>query len=300
MAKLLVVDDSPVDRKLAGALLEKQSGWNILYATDGREAIELLEQQGVDVVITDMQMPRMNGLELVETINQSRMGVATVLMTARGSEEIAVAALEKGASSYVPKRRLAMDLVTTVQRVLLTSREQRSYSTLLTHQQELILKFVLPNDLSMVLSLTAYLLDHLHGIWHLEPADRMQISTALEEALVNALHHGNLELDSELREEDYDMYYQLAEQRCGMEPYCHRKLFIDVEFDPQNARFVIRDEGKGFDPHKLPDPTDPLNIERPYGRGLLLMQTFMNHVEYNETGNQVTLVKQRKSPGHEV
>jgi anti-sigma regulatory factor (Ser/Thr protein kinase) len=57
------------------------------------------------------------------------------------------------------------------------------------------------------------------------------------------------------------------------------------------ARFVIRDEGPGFDPHKVPDPTDPENLERESGRGLLLMRSFMDSVAYNPTGNEVTLVK---------
>jgi anti-sigma regulatory factor (Ser/Thr protein kinase) len=61
------------------------------------------------------------------------------------------------------------------------------------------------------------------------------------------------------------------------------------------AVFVVRDEGPGFDPTSLPDPTDPINLERVSGRGLLLIQTFMDHVEHNETGNQITMIKRRYS-----
>ena len=56
-------------------------------------------------------------------------------------------------------------------------------------------------------------------------------------------------------------------------------------------RYVIRDEGPGFDPATLPDPTDPANLDRPCGRGLLLMRTFMDDVGYNRSGNEVTLIK---------
>ncbi|MGE0608143.1 MAG: ATP-binding protein, partial [Pirellulales bacterium] len=52
----------------------------------------------------------------------------------------------------------------------------------------------------------------------------------------------------------------------------------------------------GFDPSKLPDPTDPANLEKASGRGLLLMRSFMDEVTYNATGNQITLVK-RRQPG---
>ena len=57
------------------------------------------------------------------------------------------------------------------------------------------------------------------------------------------------------------------------------------------AVFVIRDDGPGFDPSTLPDPTDPEYLERPHGRGLMLMRTFMDEVTYNAAGNEVRMVK---------
>jgi anti-sigma regulatory factor (Ser/Thr protein kinase) len=60
------------------------------------------------------------------------------------------------------------------------------------------------------------------------------------------------------------------------------------------AKFVIRDEGPGFDPSTLPDPTDPENLLRPCGRGVMLMRTFMNEVTFNDRGNEVTLIWRRK------
>jgi len=58
---------------------------------------------------------------------------------------------------------------------------------------------------------------------------------------------------------------------------------------------TIGDEGPGFDPSKLPDPTDPANLEMASGRGILLMRTFMTDVHYNNNGNVVTLVKRRNA-----
>ena len=54
---------------------------------------------------------------------------------------------------------------------------------------------------------------------------------------------------------------------------------------------MVRDDGNGFDPAILPDPTDPANLERVSGRGLLLIQTFMDSVRHNATGNEITMVK---------
>ena len=57
------------------------------------------------------------------------------------------------------------------------------------------------------------------------------------------------------------------------------------------AVYVVEDEGPGFDPATLPLPTDPANLERIGGRGLMLIRTFMDEVEHNEKGNRITLRK---------
>ena len=117
MSTVLVVDDSAVDRKLVGTLLEK-SEISVQYASDGFEALDVLHQADVDVVLTDLQMPDMDGLQLVDAIRSQHPLVPVVLMTAHGSEELAIDALERGAASYVRKRNLANDVVLTITRVL--------------------------------------------------------------------------------------------------------------------------------------------------------------------------------------
>ena len=62
---------------------------------------------------------------------------------------------------------------------------------------------------------------------------------------------------------------------------------------PSTITYIIRDEGPGFDHTDLPNPTDPENLTKLSGRGLLLIRTFMDHVEFNNTGNEITLVKHR-------
>jgi serine/threonine-protein kinase RsbW len=101
-----------------------------------------------------------------------------------------------------------------------------------------------------------------------EEADTFAIKLALEEGLVNAIKHGN----------KYD-----------------RKKTVSVvsRIDENEASFTITDEGSGFHLDDVPDPTADENIERPCGRGLMLIRAFMDEVSYNETGNQVRLVKRR-------
>lgn len=293
MVRILIVDDSPVDRKLAEGLLRNHTDWTIETAENGHAGLLAIRGNPPDAVLTDLQMPEMNGLELVTAAHREFPLVPVVLMTAKGSEEIAVQALHAGAASYVPKRRLATDLLDTVRRVLSGSTEQRSQSQLMNHFTRRDESFSLENDLAMLLSLAAYLQDTLCTLWTCDRSEIPQVGTALEEALLNALLHGNLELGPQLKQDDYQAYSELAAERARTPPYGHRLIHVTARFTPDAAEFAIRDEGAGFDPSKLPGPDDPVDFDNPTGRGIMLMRTFMDEVRFNDRGNEVTLVKRR-------
>jgi CheY-like chemotaxis protein len=290
MPTVLVVDDSLVDRRRAGGLLERCGNLTLRFAENGVAALAQIRSGLPDAVVTDLQMPEMDGLELVRTLAKTHPLMPVILMTGQGSETIAVQALEAGAASYVPKRELNL-LPDTVERVLALACERRQKASLRKCLQSFHCEYVLSNDPGLLTSLVAELQSYLQEMNLFADGDRLRVGVALEEALLNAAYHGNLEVSSELREHDYALYYETARQRARATPYRDRKVRVEVDISPRGVRYVILDEGKGFNPGTLPDPTDPRNIERSSGRGVLLMRTFMDSVEFNETGNQVTLVK---------
>ena len=292
MTRILIVDDSAIDRKLAGSQIEKHTDWTIEYATNGLEGLEAIRRDQPDLVLTDMQMPEMDGLELCQAVRREFPGVSVILMTARGSEEIAMEALQAGAASYVPKRSLRLQLVETARRVLSARQDDRVQREVLRRMQSRVETFVLESDLDLLLSLSRYLQLALASQWGLDLSARMQIGMALEEALRNAMYHGNLEVDSKLKEEDFAAFYQLADERRAAAPFRDRRVFVEVRSTPLGVSYTIRDQGPGFDHGKLPDPTALENLDRPCGRGVMLMRAFMDEVHYNDQGNQVTLVKQ--------
>lgn len=291
MVTVLIVDDSAFDRKLAGGLLAKNSDWKVKYAEDGAKALAMLEDIHPDLILTDLQMPEVNGLELVQTVKAEHPNLPVVLMTGQGSETIAVQALQQGAASYVPKSSLSTILNETITRVLSIAGEWARKKTIMERMKSFQSRFVMGNDPNLLMALVAHLQTILSDMNVLSESDRLRCGVALEEALLNASYHGNLEVSSKLRETDHAQYYELARQRTGQEPYGNRVINIDVKIDCDGLRYVVKDEGPGFDPASLPDPTDPANLERPCGRGVLLMRTFMDEVEYNSRGNQVTMVK---------
>jgi CheY-like chemotaxis protein len=290
MSRVLVVEDSRTQALQIQLLLE-EAGFEVSLAGQGQEALAVLRTELPDVVLTDMDMPVMNGLELVEHVRQDYPRVPVILMTALGSEEIAVQALQQGAASYVPKKNLTRDIVPTLENVLSVARAGPHERLMLDCLTQAEFTFLLGNDVSLISPLIGYLEDSVVRMHHCDRTELMRVGVALHEALVNAIQHGNLELNSELRQNDERDYQNLAEARRNQLPYSNRRVFVSVRLSQAEAVYSVADEGPGFNPANLPDPTDPANLERIGGRGLTLIQTFMDRVTHNERGNKITMVK---------
>jgi CheY-like chemotaxis protein/anti-sigma regulatory factor (Ser/Thr protein kinase) len=288
---ILVVDDASVDRHLAGAIVQKLDGYRAAFAANGQEALDAVARHAPDLVLTDMLMPEMDGLQLVEALRKDYPSVPVVLMTGHGSEDIAIEALRKGAASYVPKKSLARDLPETLEQVLAAAQTHRSQRRVLECVARHETEFELANDTTLIPPLVSFLEGEMARLKLCEPSSLVLLGVALHEAVTNAMHHGNLDLSSELRETDEKRYYQLAKDRREQEPYRDRRVHVTARLSRAGATFEVRDEGDGFDPGELPDPTDPANLGRVYGRGLLLINTFMDEVKHNDKGNQITMVK---------
>jgi CheY-like chemotaxis protein/anti-sigma regulatory factor (Ser/Thr protein kinase) len=291
---VLVVDDAPVDRLMTGALIEQISGWHALYAESGEDALAAIARERPRIVLTDLNMPKMDGLALVEEVHRLYPAVPVVLMTAYGNEEIALQALREGAASYVPKKSLERDLALTLERVAAAAQVEHCHQRLLERLAQAELQFVLDSDRFLVVPLVAHLRSYLVRLGLCDETAMTRVCIALEEALLNAIFHGNLELSSDLRQDGEEAYYRLAEERRGVTPFRDRQVFCNVRLSRAEFSVTIRDEGPGFDPRTLPDPTDPANLGRIGGRGLLLIRTFMDSVTHNRSGNEITLVKRGK------
>jgi len=289
MSHLLVVDDSGVDRLLAGHLLKRNTDWTVSFAGNGKEAVEKFEEQLPDLVVTDLQMPEMSGLELVELVRERHPRIPVVLMTSYGSEAIACEAIRRGAASYVPKQELAADLADTVSRLLAATRRQPLQDRLHRGESEFDDEF--DNDLAQLSTFTQELRQILSERGLFNENECLRFAAAVDEALLNAYYHGNLEVDSKLRELDSNAYQDLASERLRQDPYRERHIHVHASIKADQVSVTIGDDGPGFDRSRLPDPTDPEYVDRPYGRGLLLMRTFADAVRFNDVGNEVTLVK---------
>jgi CheY-like chemotaxis protein len=291
MPTVLIVDDVAAQRQLAAGLINSHPDWHTVFASNGKAALMQLESSPADLVLTDLLMPEMDGLELLRAVRKGFPRIPVILMTAGGSEDAAVQALQEGAASYVPKHALARRLRETLHTVFAATRANYAHAELDRRVIAREFTFVLENDAALLLALPTYLQPHLCSAGLIDHFAYLQTNMALQEALSNALYHGNLEVGSQLREQNADDFLRLSSHRAGQPPYRDRRIHVQARLSGETARFCVRDEGPGFDSARLPDPTDPANLDRPHGRGILLMRTFMDEVSYNERGNEVTMTK---------
>jgi DNA-binding response OmpR family regulator len=246
-------------------------------------------------VLTDLQMPEMDGLTLVREIRERYPFVPTVLMTAHGNEETAITALRSGAASYVAKRNLARRLVETIRDVLTSSVEGREQRRLFECWGSTQFEFVLDNDAGRIPALVNHLRQYIAATAVCDHTEYVRVGVALHEALRNAIHHGNLELSSELRAADSDAYYREAERRRRLSPFVDRRVTIVARESQREGEYTICDEGPGFDTRQVYDPTLPEHLEIPSGRGLFLIRMFMDEVSFNDRGNEITMIHRRRN-----
>ncbi len=102
------------------------------------------------------------------------------------------------------------------------------------------------------------------GRFGYDPTACFAVRIAVEEAVGNAIHHGN-----------------------GNDP--DRKVTIEYSADAASVVIDVQDEGLGFDPRSVPDPTRPENVDIPAGRGIMLMRCYMSEVEFTVRGNRVRM-----------
>jgi anti-sigma regulatory factor (Ser/Thr protein kinase) len=160
------------------------------------------------------------------------------------------------------------------------------------------LEYTLRSDPNLIYPLVASFRRRLAAFELCSATEEVRVSIALEEALLNALYHGNLELTaSELEQVSDDLvadgFSSVIDDRMKLLPFNVRRIHVRAKISRDEAVFVIRDEGRGFEVDRFVPLVIDDELVRPSGRGLALIYSFMDAVFHNDCGNEVTLVKRR-------
>ncbi len=297
MPKILIVDDSPIDRVLIDGVLKRDPRAKTRLAQSGTDALAILGQWQPDVVVTDLQMPEMDGLQLVTAIRIHYPTVPVVLITAHGSEELAVRALEQGAASYVPKSQLAHNLLAVVDQVVELARDDRGYEALTQAMEYAEFRFKAENDFATTERLVELVQQLVASIGVCDTGGQVRLGMALEEAFRLAILRGNLELTPDLLlavSGHQEQSQQKLDARRAEPRFAERKLTVHVKVTADEARFVISHEGAPLSIPEEAAATSP-TLEDPSDRSLILMRAFMDEVAFSPGGQSITLVKRKSA-----
>jgi CheY-like chemotaxis protein/anti-sigma regulatory factor (Ser/Thr protein kinase) len=297
--QVLLIDDDPAVLDMVQAALS-HFGMEVHSYPDAAQALELLQNPlapEFDLVISDINMEGIDGFEVIDKVKATQPHLPVVLMTGQASVDYAIRAMRMGAANLFMKPIALRDMVQSVFHLVDLHRDIRMADSGLRGLVNERRHFLFRSDEVEVSSLVRHLTDRLVPMGFASANNADVIAMAVHEALVNALDHGNLELESRMKGDliiDEDPYLKLRADRLADPVYASRLIEVRLALDTERFELEISDEGKGFDAsHLSPLPGDS-DMAPHFGRGLPLILLVMDEVHFNEKGNQIRMVLRKK------
>ncbi|MCB2226392.1 MAG: response regulator [Desulfarculaceae bacterium] len=258
------------DEKLMTELLRRcleDKGYRVVAAADGKQALDHLRAHEFDLLITDVRMPYLDGLQLLKAAKDLNPRLPVVVISGYGEAETVVQALKAGAENFLAKP-LDLDALEHVveQSLSLASIQPRGCALPTIWQQT---RMEAPSRPECVQEVVYQLALSAVAVGFARPDLDNHLKLALVEAVTNAMEHGNRwDQDKQIR--------------------------VTAEITSGEIQVTIRDEGEGFDHHSVLNPTANERLLSERGRGVFLIKSIMDQVIYNESGNEVTLIKRQE------
>ncbi|HBA85228.1 MAG TPA: hypothetical protein DCZ95_14160 [Verrucomicrobia bacterium] len=294
--KILLVEDEPSVLDVMKKVMEKH-GHVVFTAADGHRALKVFDTAEPDLVITDIQMPAMDGLTLLSEVREKNHEVIVVVMTGDESAATAVEALRRGANNYLWKPINIADLLSLLHRYESIVNERVIGREI---QKSIVFRSLtlsLENRLNFSTEYARFLVQEIEDL--LPDKERRDIILGLDELLMNAMEHGNLGITYEEKNAaltEVSGLKQLYEQRLTEPKRIDRRVVVEFKFNGAFFEWLITDEGEGFDWNAIPNPLEENRILNSCGRGIFLSRLIFDEMEYLGRGNAVRARKFVKKP----
>lgn len=267
-------------------------GWSYDVVCDGQAALDLTVSKSYDVVITDLKMPGLSGLELFRLVRRQNPHQAVIVVSGTGNVSDMLELLREGVADIIPKPIDFDSVERCINRIVSSAREDGNEGLLYKSVAAECSTFVLTSCQLSSGKIPFLLAQKLFLGGKLDLNTKLRLELAFQEALTNAFEHGNLELDSTLKEvvnqEGIDQYSLLRRQRLADPQFAGRIVKLTTGYDSTKVWVTIRDQGKGFNPprHERQE-ADPIT----HGRGLPIIYSLMDEVAFDAGGTQITFSK---------
>ena len=262
--RILIVDDHD---DLSSALSEVfgNTGYFVKTTENRDEAVRLDETHDYDLVISDLDGDKVFPKEETNTAEETCLPEGD----AEESDRRHVKAFKVCATNY-RREDFDEDELKNLFETVLNYKAQFVDEMQMVQQIREKIEFVFPSAIGLMHCILDYLMKRVEKVGVINP-ESSNLFIALDEAFVNAVKHGN----------KFD---------------ANKTVKISAEVSTKEARFTIEDEGEGFDVSSIPDPTNPENLFKSSGRGVLFIHNIMDEVTYNERGNRLTMIKKSDNP----
>ncbi|HOS84947.1 MAG TPA: response regulator [Bacteroidales bacterium] len=284
--KVLIVEDDAVSRELLRVIIQKE-GYEFRTADDGMAGFEIFNEFIPDIVVTDIRMPRLDGIELLKKIRMVARDVIVIIVTAHGNENIALEALHLGANNYLKKPINLEELKILLSRyfsLYKTKTVRKDITALVTTQN---IDLVVDSDLDLIPSVAEYLVNQVRHIY--SSTDLISVELGLSELLLNAIEHGSFNITGDEKEEALknNTLVDLYNQRKEDESCKSKKISIQFNRNKSYCEWIISDEGNGFDYTYMPSPFTDRLVTNLHGRGVFISKLQFDSIEYIGKGNSV-------------
>lgn len=268
-------------------------GWGCKVVTNPEEFQRLVDEGKFDLVIAEAAMPGLDYKALLGQACRRRPSQLLVVVgdTQGGDAEIR---LIRGNEADILARPVDLAWVERCMEQAVISkrqerREQLAYSFVVSERTEM--RFTC-KQLREAQAISLPVIERLVACHRMSDVDALKVRLAVQEAVLNAFEHGNLELESHWKDEkvgESDRFSVVRQERLADSQFANRMVTITSWFDGDVVEIVVKDQGRGFDPTKpAKQKRDNLSC---FGRGLTLMKSAMDDVHYSCGGTEVTLVK---------
>jgi DNA-binding response OmpR family regulator/anti-sigma regulatory factor (Ser/Thr protein kinase) len=290
--RILIVDDEVILRNLLVRYMCKE-GFEPIEAADGESAVELYRITRPACVISDVVMPKMDGIDLLSRIRKIDPQAVIILMTGYGNEDVLLKALRGGAANFFKKPFNFQELLDCIRSIVKHKAEIDESNFFSESLVEEAKRFEIAMDKANIFPVINQISIHLRNIF--PQSDIINLKIGIEEMLVNAIEHGNLDITYEEKNVAIEQgkFGNLIRDRLASSNNVKKRIVVQSRLTNDLLKVVITDEGKGFDWRALPDPLES-NFLTYNGRGIFLTKIFYDEVRFNETGNEVTITKKRK------
>lgn len=290
MKKILIIDDENLVRSVINIALTN-NGYKVYEADNGKTGIQMFIDIDPDIVITDVNMPEMSGIEVTKNIKENKVDADVVIMTGYGTEELIIEALRVGASNYINKPVDFKELFNILDSIILKRENRRLFDVL----KDVVVfekkSLVLDNDITKVWGTVNQILFNLSP--SIERKKIEELKLGLYEILVNSIEHGNLGITYDKKKEalENNTYNELVTRKLKEANEQKKVVNIQTVYNGEELVVEIIDQGKGFNLKELPKLSDPDTLLAVHGRGILLASLYFDKLEYKEPGNVVTIVE---------